>query len=81
MNHKNVLLASSKMRLKNKQTAIISLLFCGMLSFGICDAAKAESGLYDGSWEMTPTGLRITPPADLGASQHAWSFEIVTDRE
>ena len=35
----------------------------------------------DVRWEMTPAGLQITPPADLGKSQHAWSFEIVTDRE
>ncbi len=32
-------------------------------------------------WKMTPQGLQITPPSDLGASQHAWSFEIVTDQE
>ena len=32
-------------------------------------------------WEMTPAGLRITPPAELGASQYAWAFEIVTDEE
>ncbi|MDA9260366.1 alpha-L-fucosidase [Puniceicoccaceae bacterium] len=30
---------------------------------------------------MTPAGLQITPPADLGSSQHAWSFEIQTDSE
>ena len=30
---------------------------------------------------MTSKGLAITPPKDLGASQHAWSFEIVTDTE
>ncbi|CAA6691695.1 MULTISPECIES: alpha-L-fucosidase [unclassified Lentimonas] len=33
------------------------------------------------AWTMTEQGLRITPPADLGQSQHAWSFEIVTDAE
>jgi alpha-L-fucosidase len=32
-------------------------------------------------WELTPQGLQITPPADLGKSMYAWSFEIVTDRE
>ncbi|MDF7809083.1 alpha-L-fucosidase [Pontiellaceae bacterium B12219] len=32
-------------------------------------------------WKMTPGGLQITPPADLGASQFAWSFEIVTTEE
>ncbi|MFG0288085.1 MAG: alpha-L-fucosidase [Rhodopirellula sp. JB044] len=30
---------------------------------------------------MTPQGLQITPPADLGESEHAWSFEIVTDQD
>ncbi|MDF7809286.1 alpha-L-fucosidase [Pontiellaceae bacterium B12219] len=33
------------------------------------------------SWDMTPAGLQITPPADLGSSQYAWSFEIVTTEE
>jgi alpha-L-fucosidase len=33
------------------------------------------------SWDMTPQGLSITPPSDLGASLFAWSFEIVTDTE
>jgi alpha-L-fucosidase len=33
------------------------------------------------TWKMTPSGLRITPPTDLGKSQHAWSFEIQTDAE
>lgn len=32
-------------------------------------------------WAMTPAGLQITPPTELGASQYAWSFEIVTDTE
>jgi alpha-L-fucosidase len=32
-------------------------------------------------WEMTPAGLRITPPAELGKSNYAWSFEVVTDEE
>lgn len=31
------------------------------------------------SSRMTLQGLEITPPADLGMSEHAWSFEIVTD--
>ncbi|WP_231617878.1 alpha-L-fucosidase [Novipirellula aureliae] len=31
------------------------------------------------SYQMTPQGLKITPPTDLGQSEHAWSFEIVTD--
>ena len=33
------------------------------------------------TWKMTPRGLRITPPTDLGKSQYAWSFEIQTDAE
>jgi len=33
------------------------------------------------SWQMTPRGLRITPPADLGATKYAWAFKIVTDEE
>lgn len=33
------------------------------------------------TWEMTPQGLQITPPENLGGSKYAWSFEIVTDRE
>jgi alpha-L-fucosidase len=32
-------------------------------------------------WEMTPAGLRITPPSELGTSRYAWSFRIVTDAE
>ena len=32
-------------------------------------------------WAMTSEGLRITPPSDLGTSQFAWSFEIVTTSE
>jgi alpha-L-fucosidase len=32
-------------------------------------------------WSLTPEGLRITPPVDLGESSHAWTFEISTDRE
>jgi hypothetical protein len=33
------------------------------------------------NWSMTPQGLQINPPRDLGASSYAWSFEIVTDEE
>ena len=33
------------------------------------------------SWQMTAAGLQITPPAQLGASNYAWSFEIATDQE
>lgn len=29
-------------------------------------------------WVMTDAGLKITPPSDLGSSDHAWSFEIAT---
>ena len=35
----------------------------------------------DVDWEMTPEGLRITPPEDLGSSKYAWSFKIATDQE
>jgi hypothetical protein len=35
----------------------------------------------DIAWQMTPAGLQITPPAQLGTSNYAWSFEIVTDQE
>ena len=31
--------------------------------------------------EITPQGLTITPPLDLGKSQYAWAFEIVTDKQ
>ena len=30
-------------------------------------------------WSIGPDGLRITPPGDLGKSQFAWSFEVVTN--
>jgi len=33
------------------------------------------------SWQITPAGLQISPPAELGKSNYAWSFEIVTDQE
>ena len=33
----------------------------------------------DVSSQMTQQGLKIMPPADLGESDYAWSFEIVTD--
>ena len=32
-------------------------------------------------WEITPEGLQISPPADLGTSTIAWSFKIATDRQ
>ena len=35
----------------------------------------------DVQWQMTPAGLQITPPAQLGENNYAWSFEIVTDQE
>jgi len=35
----------------------------------------------DVQWQMTPAGLQITPPAQLGESNYAWSFEIVTNQE
>jgi hypothetical protein len=33
------------------------------------------------AWQMTPAGLQITPPTQLGESDHAWSFEIVTGQQ
>jgi alpha-L-fucosidase len=49
-------------------------------------AADVESVRLLGSngkveWAIDDNGLRITPPADLGASQHAWAFEILTNKE
>ncbi len=32
------------------------------------------------SWQMTSAGLKIAPPTDLGQSEHAWAFEVVTDQ-
>jgi alpha-L-fucosidase len=32
-------------------------------------------------WSIGPEGLRITPPSDVGKSQYAWSFEIVTNSQ
>ncbi len=31
------------------------------------------------NFSMTPAGMKIDPPSDLGQSTHAWAFEIVTD--
>ncbi|TWU32496.1 alpha-L-fucosidase [Novipirellula artificiosorum] len=50
------------------------------------DADKIESVRLLGSdanvsSQMTQQGLEITPPADLGQSDHAWTFEIVTDED
>jgi len=33
------------------------------------------------SWKITPGGLQITPPSNLGKSMFAWSFEIVTSEK
>ena len=48
-------------------------------------AADVESIRLLGSngkveWGIGENGLRITPPADLGASKHAWVFEILTTK-
>ena len=48
-------------------------------------AADVESVRLLGSngkveWQIDENGLRITPPADLGASKHAWAFEILTTK-
>jgi len=32
-------------------------------------------------WSIGPKGLSLTPPSDVGKSQFAWSFEIVTNSE
>ena len=32
-------------------------------------------------WSMTDGGLQITPPTDLGQSEYAWSFEVVTTQK
>ncbi|MCC9644593.1 alpha-L-fucosidase [Rhodopirellula sp. JC740] len=32
-------------------------------------------------WAMSDDGLRITPPEDLGSSEHAWSFAIQTNSQ
>lgn len=50
-------------------------------SDGQVKSVKLLGSDSDVSWKLTSTGLQITPPVDLGASQYAWSFEIVTDRE
>lgn len=33
------------------------------------------------TWAMKSEGLQITPPTDLGSSQFAWSFEILTEND
>ncbi len=33
------------------------------------------------NWEMTPRGLQITPPSNLGKSMFAWTFAILTTEE
>jgi alpha-L-fucosidase len=48
---------------------------------GKVQSVKLLGSAADIHWEMTPAGLRIAPPADLGKSNYAWSFEIVTDEE
>ncbi|MEN8662720.1 MAG: alpha-L-fucosidase [Lentimonas sp.] len=48
---------------------------------GQVKSVKLLGSDLDVSWKLTPAGLQITPPVDLGSSQYAWSFEIVTDRE
>jgi len=32
------------------------------------------------SWQMTPKGLRITPPENLGISMFSWTFKVVTTK-
>ena len=50
------------------------------------DAANIKSVKLLGSdsaidFTMTAEGLNIVPPSDIGSSQYAWTFEIVTDLE
>ena len=33
------------------------------------------------NYEVTDLGIQITPPANLGATNYAWAFEINTDKE
>ena len=33
------------------------------------------------TWSVTDAGLKITPPKDLGESEYAWTFEIVTTKD
>ena len=44
-------------------------------------SVKLLGSLGDVQWQMTAAGLHITPPVQLGESNYAWSFEIVTDQE
>ena len=48
---------------------------------GKIDSVKLLGSDADIPWEMTAAGLKITPPADLGTSMYAWSFEIMTDED
>jgi alpha-L-fucosidase len=47
-------------------------------SAGEVKSVKLLGSESEVSWKMTDAGLQITPPADLGSTQYAWSFEIVT---
>ncbi len=48
---------------------------------GQVKSVRLLGSVADIAWTLTPLGLEISPPADLGESRHAWTFEIVTDRE
>ena len=45
------------------------------------ESVKLLGSGAEGTWSMTPEGLEIIPPADLGKSDYAWSFEIATNSE
>ena len=44
-------------------------------------AVKLLGSEAEVAYEMTEAGLKITPPADLGPSKYAWTFEILTNSE
>jgi len=45
------------------------------------DASQGATAQDALPYDESSAGLQITPPADLGASQHAWSFEITTTKD
>jgi len=45
------------------------------------ESVKLLGSQAEVTWSMTPEGLELIPPADLGKSDYAWSFEIVTNSE
>lgn len=45
------------------------------------ESVKLLGSQAEVKWSMTAEGLEIIPPADLGKSEYAWSFEIATHSE